>query len=303
MMQHQQQPKKSDRRSAAAGAAQQPQQQPPKSSSRSESDSSSSSDDDNDCSMLTIGQRKRTSNTSTNANKRPRNNIPIPRSPLPPLSIAAERALNRARIHHHNHHHHTTATTTTAATLHLTLSQQTHILGAAGRAALLLFQPDDAHHQAIQRMRHHTWPTLLKRALEGINRRARDALEKRLRLAVRGGVATTPAALDLLAAHVDRAVDFTDRHSVQANAALVRDCLNEIRDDADRNLPTPVPWRECLPPSILLHHLDDATTTPTLLLDAHLADWARADAADEAAVRAALAADLVEEEAQAQEEA
>jgi hypothetical protein len=298
MMMHQQQPKKSDRRSAAvAGAAQQqqPQQQPPKSStSRSESDSSSSSsDDDDDCSsMMMIGQRgKRTSSTSsTNANnKRPRNtNIPIPRSPpLPPLSIAAERALNRARIHHHNHHH-TTATTAT------TLSHQTHILGAAGRAALLLFQPDDAHHQAIQRMRHHTWPTLLKRALEGINRRARDALDKRLRLAVRGGVATTiiDDATAALAAHVDRAVDFTDRHSVQANAALVRDCLNEIRDDADRNLPTPVPWRECLPPSILLHHLDDATTTTTLLLDAYLADWARADAADEAAVRAALAADL-----------
>ena len=292
MMMHQQQPKKSDRRSAAGAAQQQPQQQPPKSStSRSESDSSSSSsDDDDDCSML-IGQRGKrtsttsTSNTNTSTNKRPRNTIPIPRSP--PLSIAAERALNRARIHHHNHHH-TTATTAT------TLSHQTHILGAAGRAALLLFQPDDAHHQAIQRMRHHTWPTLLKRALEGINRRARDALDKRLRLAVRAGVATTiiDDATAALAAHVDRAVDFTDRHSVQANAALVRDCLNEIRDDADRNLPTPVPWRECLPPSILLHHLDDATTTTTLLLDAYLADWARADAADEAAVRAALAADL-----------
>jgi len=148
-------------------------------------------------------------------------------------------------------------------------------------------------------MRHHTWPTLLKRALEGINRRARDALDKRLRLAVRGsggggGVATTiiDDATAALTAHDDRPVDFTDRHSVQANAALVRDCLNEIRDDADRNPPTPVPWRECLPASILLHHLDDATTTTTLLLDAHLADWARADAADEAAVRAALAADL-----------
>jgi hypothetical protein len=143
-------------------------------------------------------------------NKRPRNII------IPHLSIAAERALNRARIHHHNNHH---ATATT-----LTLSQQTHILGATGRAALLLLSPpDDAHHhQAIQRMRHHTWPTLLKRALEAINRRARDALEKRLRLAVRGGVATA-ALVDALAAHVDRAVDFTDRHSVQADAALVRD--------------------------------------------------------------------------------
>ncbi len=85
----------------------------------------------------------------------------------------------------------------------------------------------------------------------------------------------------------------TDRHSVQANAALVRDCLNEIRDDADRNLPTPVPWRECLPASIILLRLPDVDdTTTTLLLDAYLADWARADAADEAGVRAALAADL-----------
>jgi hypothetical protein len=36
-------------------------------------------------------------------------------------------------------------------------------------------------------MCNHTWPALLKRALEGINRRARDTLEKRLRLAVRSG--------------------------------------------------------------------------------------------------------------------
>jgi hypothetical protein len=65
-----------------------------------------------------------------------------------------------------------------------------------------------------------------------------------------GRSAVVTAALDAnaaLAAHVDRAVDFTNRHSVQANADLVRDCLNEIRDDADRNLGTPVPWRECLP--------------------------------------------------------
>jgi hypothetical protein len=41
-----------------------------------------------------------------------------------------------------------TATTVIAT---LTLSQQTHILGAAGRAALL-----DAH-QATQKMRNHTW--------------------------------------------------------------------------------------------------------------------------------------------------
>ncbi len=80
---------------------------------------------------------------------------------------------------------------------------------------------------------------------------------------------------------------------------MVRDCLNEIRDDADRNLPTPVPWRECLPASILHDDNAPATTTTTTLLDAYLADWARADATDEAGVRAALAADLVEEEAQA----
>ncbi len=73
----------------------------------------------------------------------------------------------------------------------------------------------------------------------------------------------------------------------------MRDCLNEIRDDADRNLPTPGPWRECLPASIiiLLPDVDDTTTTTTLL-DAYLADWASADATDEAGVRAALAADL-----------
>jgi hypothetical protein len=70
----------------------------------------------------------------------------------------------------------------------------------------------------------------------------------------------------------------------------VLDCLNEIRDDADRNLGTPVPWRECLPAAILLidAHGGDA---PAPLLATYLADWARADAADEANVRAALAAD------------
>jgi hypothetical protein len=71
----------------------------------------------------------------------------------------------------------------------------------------------------------------------------------------------------------------------------VRDCLNEIRDDADRNLGTPVPWRECLPTAILLldaHH-DDAPAL--LVLVTYLADWARADATDEANVCAALAAE------------
>jgi hypothetical protein len=198
------------------------------------------------------------------------------------LSVAAERALNRALIHHHL----TTATTMIAT---LTLPQQTNILSAAGRAALL-----DTH-QATQKMRNHTWPTLLKRALEGINRRARDALEKRLRLAVHSGSTVVTAVLldataALLAAYVDRTVDFTNRYSVQANADLVCDCLNEIRDNADRNLGTPVPWRECLPAAILLldPHGGDA---PALLLVTYLADWVRADAADEANVRAALAAD------------
>jgi hypothetical protein len=112
----------------------------------------------------------------------------------------------------------------------LTLLQQTHILGAAGRAALLDTHPD------TPKMLSHTWPALFKRALEGINRRARDALEKRLRLAVRSSssaVVTAALVLDAtaaLAAHVDRAADFTNRHSVQSNADLVRDCLNEIRE-------------------------------------------------------------------------
>ncbi len=118
----------------------------------------------------------------------------------------------------HHQYHSATATTTTTVIATLTLLQQTHILGAAGRAALL-----DAH-QDTQKMRNHTWPTLLKRALEGINRRARDALEKHLRLAVRSSAVVTAALLAAtaallaataaLAAHVDRAVDFTNRHSV-----------------------------------------------------------------------------------------
>ncbi len=61
-------------------------------------------------------------------------------------------------------------------------------------------------------------------------------------------------------------------------------------------------WSSSLPASILLlldTQDNDTTTTTTLLLDAYLADWARADATDEAGVRAALAADLNEEEAQA----
>ncbi len=57
------------------------------------------------------------------------------------LSVAAKRALNRARIH--------PATTTIALRATLTLQQQTHTLGAAGRAALL-----DTH-QATQKMRNH----------------------------------------------------------------------------------------------------------------------------------------------------
>jgi hypothetical protein len=73
--------------------------------------------------------------------------------------------------------------------------------------------------------------------------------------------------------------------------------------DPRRRRPQPPHPRECLPASIITLLPDDAqddTTTTTLLLDAYLADWARADAADEAGVRAALAADLAEElEAQA----
>jgi hypothetical protein len=171
------------------------------------------------------------------------------------------------------------ATTTIALRATLTLPQQTHTLGAAGRAALL-----DTH-QATQKMRNHNWPVLLKRALEAINRRTRDALEKRLRLAVRSRTVVTAALLldatTALAAHVDRAVHFTNHDSVQTNADLVRECLNEIRDDADLNLGTPVPWRECLPTAILDAHP----------LVTHLADWARTDATNEADVRAAFAAD------------
>ena len=90
--------------------------------------------------------------------------------------------------------------------------------------------------------------------------------------------------------HFDRAVDFTDRASVAQNAALVCECLDGIRDYANQTV-DPVPWRECLPPAIILRvedHHEDGPLAP------YLADWMRADAADEAHVRAAL---LLAEEA------
>ncbi len=104
-------------------------------------------------------------------------------------------------------------------------------------------------------------------------------------LVITASLAAT-AALD---AHVDRAVDFTNRASVHTNTDLVRECLNEILSEADRNLGTPVPWREFLPANIL-----DAHDAPSLLLVTYLADWtrARADAADEADVRAEFSADV-----------
>ncbi len=58
----------------------------------------------------------------------------------------------------------------------------------------------------------------------------------------------------------------------------MHDCLNAIRADADRPCGDPVPWRECLP-----HTLPDSRS-PALV--AYREDWARADARDEACVRA-----------------
>jgi hypothetical protein len=56
--------------------------------------------------------------------------------------------------------------------------------------------------------------------------------------------------------------------------------LDAIRADADRACCNPLLWRECLP-RCLLH-----TGAPALV--AYLADWAAADARDEACMRAAL---------------
>ncbi len=63
-------------------------------------------------------------------------------------------------------------------------------------------------------------------------------------------------------------------------ADLVRKCLDATRADAGRPCGNPLPWRECLQYFILYSEV------PALV--AYLADWAAADARDEACVRAAL---------------
>jgi hypothetical protein len=60
----------------------------------------------------------------------------------------------------------------------------------------------------------------------------------------------------------------------------VRDCLDAIRADGDHPCGNPLAWCECLPHAVL-----DAPS-PTLV--AYFADWASADASDEACARAVL---------------
>ena len=150
----------------------------------------------------------------------------------------------------------------------------------------------------------------LERELARVNSRARDALEERARLAVRSAAnadynapadAVATAALAALAAHVDGVVDFTDRASVAQNAALVCECLDDIRYFAKNHQTTgddhhdPVPWRECQQYAMAIVRDtiisavkdDDKKDGP---LASYLADWVRADATDDDAhiMRAAL---------------
>ena len=148
----------------------------------------------------------------------------------------------------------------------------------------------------------------LERELARVNSRARDALEERARLAVRSAAnadynapadAVATAALAALAAHVDGVVDFTDRASVAQNAALVCECLDDIRYFAKNHQTTgddhdPVPWRECQQYAMAIVRDtiisavkdDDKKDGP---LASYLVDWERADATDDDAhMRAAL---------------
>ncbi len=60
----------------------------------------------------------------------------------------------------------------------------------------------------------------------------------------------------------------------------MHECLNAISTDAIESFGNPVQWCKCLPYALLDFR------EPTL--DAYLEDWARANACDEAHVRAAL---------------
>ena len=168
---------------------------------------------------------------------------------------------------------------------------------------------DDANSESNSSLKKHSL-LFLERELARVNTRARDALEERARLAVRSAAnadynapadAVATAALAALAAHVDGVVDFTDRASVAQNAALVCECLDDIRDYYAKNHQTtgddhdPVPWRECQQYAMAIVRDtiisavkdDDKKDGP---LASYLADWERADATDDDAhiMRAAL---------------
>ena len=168
---------------------------------------------------------------------------------------------------------------------------------------------DDNNSESNSSLKKHSL-LFLERELARVNSRARDALEERARLAVRSAAnadynapadAVATAALAALAAHVDGVVDFTDRASIAQNAALVCECLDGIRDYANHQTTgdhhdDPVPWRVCQQYVIIIRDTiifsavkdDDKKDGP---LASYLADWVRADATDDAHMRAAFLAE------------
>ena len=198
-------------------------------------------------------------------------------------------------------------TTTTQKAANPSSSSSTRDSGGP-RSAKRPRDDDDGESNSNSSLKKHSL-LFLERELARVNSRARDALEERARLAVRSAAnadynapadAVATAALAALAAHVDRAVDFTDRASVAQNAALVCECLDDIRyyaknhqtngDDHDHDH-DPVPWRECQQYAIaivrdtIISAVKDDKDGP---LASYLADWVRADATDDAHMRAAL---------------
>ncbi len=122
------------------------------------------------------------------------------------------------------------------------------------------------------------WPRLLERELKGTNDRAQKELCKRARIAASFAATNTASAASVCACvvapsaptYIERAFDPTNQDSLCQNAALVSECLNAISADAIRLRCIPVPWRECLPYTLL------DSRKPTLV--AYLEHWVRADA-------------------------
>jgi hypothetical protein len=84
-----------------------------------------------------------------------------------------------------------------------------------------------------------------------------------------------------LDAHINHAIDFGSGASVDAKANIVCKCLDKVRKDANLDgAEEAVPWRECLPEAIL------SSTARVLVV--YMEEWKRADAVDEANVRAAV---------------